>query len=53
MVSGSVCGLLAYVLIAPYCAALISAAISALVMVVGSEMRPERFSWHTLREGDG
>ena len=52
MVSGSVCGLLAYVLIAPYCAALISAAISALVMVVGSEMRPERFSWHTLREGD-
>ena len=36
MVSGSVVGLLAYVWIAPYCAAVFSTAVSALVMVVGS-----------------
>ena len=51
MVAGSVCGLLAYTLIAPYCAALISAAVSALVMAVGTQLWPERFSWHILKEG--
>ena len=51
MVAGSACGLLAYTLIAPYCAALISAAVSALVMAVGTQLWPERFSWHILKEG--
>jgi len=51
MVAGSVCGLLAYTLIAPYCAALISAAVSALVMAVGTQLWPESFSWHILKEG--
>ncbi|QBE69365.1 hypothetical protein SynWH8101_1783 [Synechococcus sp. WH 8101] len=51
MVAGSGCGLLAYTLIAPYCAALISAAVSALVMAVGTQLWPERFSWHILKEG--
>ena len=51
MVAGSVSGLLAYNLIAPYCAALISAAVSALVMAVGTQLWPEHFSWHTLKEG--
>ena len=50
MVSGSVVGLLAYVLIAPYCAAVFSAAISALVMVVGSRWRPEQFDFQSLQE---
>jgi len=51
MVAGSGCGLLAYTLIAPYCAALISAAVSALVMAVGTQLWPESFSWHILKEG--
>ena len=50
MVSGSVVGLLAYVLIAPYCAAVFSTAVSALVMVVGSAQWPERFQWSALKE---
>jgi Na+/proline symporter len=50
MVSGSVVGLLAYVLIAPYCAAVFSTAVSALVMVVGSVQWPERFQWSALKE---
>ena len=50
MVSGSVVGLLAYVLIAPYCAAVFSAAVSALVMVIGSRHWPERFDFALLRE---
>ena len=51
MVSGSAVGLSAYVLIAPYCAALFSAAVSAVVMAVGTGLRPEQFQWHILREG--
>ena len=50
MLSGSAVGLLAYVLIAPYCAAVFSAAISALVMVVGSRWRPEQFDFQSLQE---
>ena len=50
MASGSVVGLLAYVLIAPYCAAVFSTAVSALVMVVGSAQWPERFQWSALKE---
>ena len=49
MVAGSAAGLTAYVQIAPYCAALISAAVSAVVMVVGTSLRPEQFQWHILR----
>ena len=51
MVAGSAVGLSAYVLIAPYCAALFSAAVSAVVMAVGTQLRPEQFQWHILREG--
>ena len=51
MVAGSVVGLSAYVLIAPYCAALFSAAVSAVVMAVGTRLRPESFQWHELHEG--
>ena len=50
MLSGSVVGLTAYVWIAPYCAAVFSAAVSALVMVVGSTWWPEQFRWSTLKE---
>ncbi|QPN62279.1 urea transporter [Synechococcus sp. CBW1004] len=50
MLAGSAVGLVAYVQIAPYCAALFSTAVSALVMAVGSSLRPERFQWHLLRE---
>ena len=51
MVAGSCVGLSAYVLIAPYCAALFSAAVSAVVMAVGTGLRPEQFQWRILREG--
>jgi Na+/proline symporter len=51
MVSGSVVGLGAYIWIAPYCAALFSAAVSALVMALGTRWWPESFSWHQLQEG--
>ena len=50
MLSGSVVGLLAYVLIAPYCAAVFSAAVSALVMLLGSRVWPERFDFALLKE---
>ena len=50
MLAGSVVGLLAYVLIAPYCAAVFSAAVSAVVMLLGSRMRPERFDFTLLQE---
>ena len=50
MLAGSVVGLLAYVLIAPYCAAVFSAAVSALVMMIGSRLRPERFDFTLLQE---
>jgi hypothetical protein len=38
------------VLIAPYCAAVLSAAVSALVMLIGSRLRPERFDFTLLQE---
>jgi len=50
MLSGSVVGLLAYVLIAPYCAAVFSAAVSAVVMLMGSRIWPERFDFTLLQE---
>ncbi len=50
MLSGSLVGLAAYVLIEPYCAAVFSAAISALVMLVGSHLWPERFDFALLKE---
>ena len=50
MVAGSAVGLTAYVLIAPYCAAVFSAAVSAVVMVVGSRRKPERFDFNLLQE---
>ena len=50
MFSGSIVGLIAYVLIADYCAAVFSAAISAVVMVVGSRCWPERFDFVLLQE---
>jgi Na+/proline symporter len=49
MLTGSAAGLIAYVQIAPYCAALISAAVSAVVMAVGTSLQPEHFQWRTLR----
>ncbi|EAU75270.1 sodium:solute symporter family protein [Synechococcus sp. RS9916] len=50
MLAGSVVGLLAYVLIAPYCAAVFSAAVSAVVMLIGSRIWPERFDFTLLQE---
>jgi hypothetical protein len=50
MLAGSVVGLLAYVLIAPYCAAVFSAAVSAVVMLIGSRTWPERFDFTLLQE---
>jgi Na+/proline symporter len=50
MLAGSVVGLLAYVLIAPYCAAVFSAAVSAVVMLIGSRRWPERFDFALLQE---
>ena len=50
MLAGSVVGLLAYVLIAPYCAAVFSAGVSAIVMLVGSRTWPERFDFTLLQE---
>ena len=51
MAAGSAVGLSAYVLIAPYCAAVFSAAVSAVVMVVGSRWQPEGFDFNRLQEG--
>ena len=53
MVAGSAVGLTAYVLIAPYCAAVFSAAVSAVVMVVGSRWQPERFDFNRLARRRG
>ena len=50
MLAGSVVGLLAYVLIAPYCAAVFSAGVSAVVMLIGSRTWPERFDFTLLQE---
>ena len=50
MLAGSAVGLAAYMLIAPYCAAVFSAAVSAVVMAAGSRLRPEAFCWKALRQ---
>lgn len=50
MFSGSIVGLIAYVHIADYCAAVFSAAVSALVMALGSCWWPERFDFALLQE---
>ena len=50
MLSGSIIGLLAYNLIAPYCAAVFSAALSALVMLIGSRCSSDRFDFALLQE---
>lgn len=52
MLSGSVVGLTAYFAIAPYCAALLSAAVSAVVMGVWTHLKPENFNWRTLAESE-
>ncbi|QEY31891.1 urea transporter [Synechococcus sp. RSCCF101] len=51
MASGSAVGLAAYFLIAPYCAALLSAAVSAVVMAAWTQLAPEAFNWRELAEG--
>ncbi|TGG91851.1 MAG: urea transporter [Aphanocapsa feldmannii 277cV] len=48
MISGSVVGLIGYYAIAPYCAALLSAGVSALVMATWTWWRPEQFNWRRL-----
>ena len=50
MLAGTSVGLTAYVLIAPYCAAVFSAAVSAVVMAVGSRWQPEQFDFNRLQE---
>jgi SSS family transporter len=50
MLAGSVIGLTAYFAIAPYCAALLSATISAIIMAVWTHLQPENFDWQTLAE---
>ena len=50
MLSGTACGLAAYWLIAPYCAAVLSAAVSAVVMIVASRFWPAEFRWSQLQE---
>jgi Na+/proline symporter len=52
MLVGSAVGLTAYFVIAPYCAALLSAAVSAVIMAVWTYLRPENFDWQTLAEED-
>ena len=50
MLAGTACGLAAYWLIAPYCAAVLSAAVSAVVMIVASSFWPAEFRWSQLQE---
>ena len=50
MLAGTACGLAAYWLIAPYCAAVLSAAVSAVVMIVASRFWPAEFRWSQLQE---
>jgi Na+/proline symporter len=48
MLAGTAAGLLSYWLIAPYCAALMSAAVSAVIMGTWSWLVPERYEWSRL-----
>ena len=50
MLSGTAFGLAAYWFIAPYCAAVLSAAVSAVVMIVSSRFFPAEFRWSQLQE---
>lgn len=52
MLLGSAVGLTAYFAIAPYCAALLSATVSAIVMAAWTYLEPENFDWQTLAEED-
>ncbi|WP_413440476.1 sodium:solute symporter family transporter [Synechococcus sp. MIT S1220] len=50
MVTGSAAGIMAYVLIADYSAAIFSAAVSAAVMAGWSLLKPESYAWTQLNE---
>ena len=50
MLAGSTVGLIAYFAIAPYCSALLSAAVSAVIMAAWTHLQPENFDWRTLTE---
>lgn len=50
MVLGSTGGLAAYFLIGFYVAALVGAAVSMLIVLVSTVLRPSAFAWETLRE---
>lgn len=49
MLIGSIVGLASYFIIAPYSAALIGAVVSAIVMVVWTKVKPQKFDWNKLR----
>jgi Na+/proline symporter len=53
MLAGTMTGLAAYWMIAPYCAALLSAAVSAIVMTVSTQVWPAPFEWSDLQELQG
>lgn len=50
MVLGSTVGLAAYLVIGFYVAALVGAAVSMLIVLVSTVLRPSAFAWETLRE---
>lgn len=50
MVAGTVCGLIGYATIGFYVAALISAAVSMVIVWVGARVRPDDFQWERLAE---
>jgi Na+/proline symporter len=50
MVLGSVCGLTSYFAVGWYVAALVGAAVSMAVVVLGTALRPRHFEWHRLAE---
>lgn len=50
LISGTVVGLGAYFIIAPYTAALVGAAVSMLVVIVTTWLRPQEFDWKKLNE---
>lgn len=52
MVLGTACGLWAYFAIGFYVAALVSCALSLLVMLAGAMLADQRFDFSTLQEGD-
>ncbi len=50
LISGTVIGLAAYFLIAPYTAALVGAAVSMIVVLLTTWLAPQDFDWKTLDE---